>query len=722
MRLRRRPEEPSEQEQLLLDAVLFDHEWYGGRAGLSLERLEAVRHYLEHGVAAGASPHPLFDPSFVRRRLGPKRSARLGDGDPLTFVLRRRLDLPTHPLLVPGAEGLIEGDVETWLREQHAAGPGSAAPPLDKAAVSVVIGCEAAPERALVAARAAAETAFADDLLAEVLVLDATGSRDDGVVLGALCGLPGVRVVPDADSAGVAAAAPVGEVVVLLHDHSKPRPGWLPALLAALETPSVLAAAPLLIGASGAIESAGAAFPATGGLPHPLLRDFPVEDAAAVGAVRFAALTGGALAVRREDLLAVGEPDLALGGLAEVDFCRRLAAYRPGRFRVVTEAHVRHPANHPDDRSDATARERFVAAWPAEAGDDVRLWSACGFRVLDRELRREGDLERRLCVPQPVLLREGRLQVSETPRPLRWAIKNPAPSNPDERWGDTHFARALARALRELGHEVVIDHHGAWERPTARHDDVDLVLRGPHPFDPTPEHPSIAWVISHPETLSQDEAATYDAIFAASVPWSRERSAAWGMPIEPLLQATDPALFHPGRAGAHAGADVLFVGSSRGEYRAIVRDALEARLPLTVYGANWEEFLPDGVVAASYLPNDEVGAAYVCAGIVLNDHFEDMRREGFLSNRLFDAVASGACVVTDDVAGLGEAFGQSVHVYRTPTDLARLCDPARREELFGSRDTRLANARRVAREHSFAARAAVLVQAAHEVRRRRGFG
>ena len=33
--------------------------------------------------------------------------------------------------------------------------------------------------------------------------------------------------------------------------------------------------------------------------------------------------------------------------------------------------------------------------------------------------------------------------------------------------------------------------------------------------------------------------------------------------------------------------------------------------------------------------------------MVLNDHWEDMRAEGFLSNRLFDAVASGARVVTD---------------------------------------------------------------------------
>src|SRR5690348_7281499 len=111
MRLRRRP---SEQEELLLGSDLFDEQWYGAQAGRRLDRAAAVRHYLDHGVAAGHSPHPLFDPGYVRRRLGPKRLARLGNGDPLTFVLRRGLTLATHPLLAPAAAGLVEGDLEAW--------------------------------------------------------------------------------------------------------------------------------------------------------------------------------------------------------------------------------------------------------------------------------------------------------------------------------------------------------------------------------------------------------------------------------------------------------------------------------------------------------------------------------------------------------------------------------------------------------------------------------
>lgn len=706
MRLRRRA---SEQEQLLLDSDLFDEQWYGERAGVRLDRAEAVRHYLEHGVPSGLSPHPLFDPAYVRRRLNPKRLARLGDGDPLSFVLRRGLKLATHPLLAPRAAGLIEGDLATWIKQRYAAWPQQPdGVPTPEPVVSVLVTCLAAPENALVAARAAAETTAMAGDAAEILVVDATGSTADGIVLDALVGLPGVRVVRGS-------AEPAAELVVLLHDDAAPERGWLAPLVAALETPAVLAASPLLIAPSGAIESAGAVYPTPGGLPYRLLADFPAEDAAPVGALRFPALTGGALALRRADLAVLGLEG-SLGDLTEIDLCRRLAATRPGRFRMVTESRVRHRPHEVDLDARALFDERAHAA--PLGGEEHRIWAACGYRVVGHEVQPPTNgAPRRIGVIEPVVVRSSLLEISETVRPLRWAIKNPAPSNPDERWGDTHFARALARALRDLGHEVVIDHHGAWTRSTSRHDDIDLVLRGPHPFDPTPAHPSIAWVISHPETVTAEEAHRYGRVVAASVPWAQQRSAEWGLRIEPLLQATDPELFHPGRAAPGSGAELLFVGSSRGEYRAIVRDAIEAGLPLSVYGANWDGLIPAAYVAAPYLPNEEVGAAYASARIVLNDHFDDMRREGFLSNRLFDAVASGARVVTDDVAGLGDLFGPAVRVYHDRDELVRLCDATASDETFGGFDARLVNAHRVGREHSFAARARVLVELAHDLLR-----
>jgi spore maturation protein CgeB len=94
--------------------------------------------------------------------------------------------------------------------------------------------------------------------------------------------------------------------------------------------------------------------------------------------------------------------------------------------------------------------------------------------------------------------------------------------------------------------------------------------------------------------------------------------------------------------------------------------------------------------------------------VVLNDHWENMRTTGFLSNRLFDAVASGARVISDDVLGQEEVFGASVQVARTPDELRRLAT-GDLDARFGDDASRLAAARVVARDHSFAVRAETLL-------------
>jgi spore maturation protein CgeB len=109
---------------------------------------------------------------------------------------------------------------------------------------------------------------------------------------------------------------------------------------------------------------------------------------------------------------------------------------------------------------------------------------------------------------------------------------------------------------------------------------------------------------------------------------------------------------------------------------------------------------------------------YAAAGVVLNDHWDDMRADGFVSNRLFDAAACGARVVTDDVAGLDGLFGASVQVVHDADELAALVRSDDRDRVFGTREERRVVADRVRREHSFLHRAQRLLDVALEVRAR----
>ena len=301
-------------------------------------------------------------------------------------------------------------------------------------------------------------------------------------------------------------------------------------------------------------------------------------------------------------------------------------------------------------------------------------------------------------------------------RPLRWAVVVASPKPPEgDRWGDTWFGRDLVAALNRAGQDAHLVHRGGAESAARDRDDVVLVLRGLRRVRPR-RVPSrrgesstwMLWVISHPELVEPDELADYDVAFAASTQdWHGATS---------LLQATDPARFRPSAGVPGSGEPVLFVGSARGtgmeQERPIVRDAIAAGVPIAVWGGGWEGRIDPQFIRGAFLPNDAVPAAYASAEVVLNDHWADMAAQGFLSNRLFDAVAAGAAVVSDEALGL-TAVLPSVRTYRTVDDLrALLTDPS----LLPDARERADAAAAVARDHSFDARAAQLIAAAEACR------
>jgi hypothetical protein len=303
---------------------------------------------------------------------------------------------------------------------------------------------------------------------------------------------------------------------------------------------------------------------------------------------------------------------------------------------------------------------------------------------------------------------------------MRWSVVIAAPKGAGgEQWGDTWFARDLVEALTRAGEDARVVFRGGATSEARLGDDVVLVLRGLRRIVPRRGDATwLLWVISHPELVETDEPAQYDGVFAASAHWSRGQSEEFGVPVTPLLQATNPARFRPEAGEPDTGPGVLFVGSTRGEYRPSVRAAVEAGIDLSVHGVGWEEFLPPDLIAGEFLPNGDLPAAYASAGVVLNDHWPDMAAEGFLSNRLFDAAACAARVLTDPATGLSDVFGEGLRTYAGADELAGLLreDPA---VAFPDREARIALASRVARDHSFDARAAVLVERARELRAHR---
>lgn len=494
-----------------------------------------------------------------------------------------------------------------------------------------------------------------------------------------------------------------GDVIVFLNNQTEVRRGWLPPLRAALDDPDVAGAQPLLLYGDDTIQTAGTVFPGSGLLPSHLLVGHPPEDATGLAGERLCAVTGAALTMRASDVVRLEGFDSAyVNGFEDVDLCLRLLGRRPGGYRVVPESRVTHYESLTPGRSasvDAN-RSRFVEAW----GDwltrsDLDIAERIGFRLAAPEPD---------CQPIPA----ARLDIQERVRSdgrLRWCLRLPStPGWWGDDWGDTHFATGLADALMGLGQDVVTRRRGAHQRGPLHLDDVNLALRGRYPIEPVVGVVNVLWIISHPEDVERQELDGYDLVFAASRPWAANRTLEWGRPVLPLMQATGimPGRASPPRAQPPA---ALFVGNANnGRRRPMVDAAVAAGIPLVVYGRGWEGALPDGSWRGAYVEPSQLPDLYAQYGVVLADHWPDMARHGFIANRIYDALAAGAKVVSDEVVGLEELAPGRVVVHRHGDDLR---DTYQR---LTAEDGDVTEAQ-PAGEHSFRARAEVLLDAVSSI-------
>jgi GT2 family glycosyltransferase len=240
-------------------------------------------------------------------------------------------------------------------------------------------------------------------------------------------------------------------------------------------------------------------------------------------------------------------------------------------------------------------------------------------------------------------------------------------------WGDLHYAESLARELRRRGHRVLVQTLDEWEDEAGLGYDVVVHLKGLSRFHPKPAQFNVLWSISHPEGLSGEECDGYDLVAVASPLFAVQLGECTRTPVVVLEQATDPWLMRPDPRPELAH-ELVYVANSRNVLRPIARDLLPTEHDLAIWGLGWDGLIDTSRVVAEHLPNSELCHVYSSAGIVLNDHWDDMREHGYISNRVYDALACGVPVLSDDVPGLAERFGDAVAVYRSPAELHELIE------------------------------------------------
>ncbi len=481
-----------------------------------------------------------------------------------------------------------------------------------------------------------------------------------------------------------AIARTTGDLVALTRSSSVPLdPGWLARLTDAVQGDTV-AAVPMLV------HPTRSALWAT---PHDLLvrsigLDIVGDDDLVVAAAGAGTRPDPSLPIREvaagssAGVLVRRDAYVEAGGLAHIDDLDAALVDLCGRLRAGGSKVVAVPASVlVDHRSVPT-----VTALTQPIDQSSQGWR----RVLARQ---EGTLTQ-LASHRPVT---GHLLV-------RMTIAAPS-ARVAHRWGDWHLADGLARSLRRRGHSVHLHTLGDTDGRAA---DIDLVVRGSAAVPRRDGARRVLWVISHPETLHDDECDDADLVVVASEGFARELRGRTSTPVEVLMQGTDPTRFtrrEPDDRHAHA---IAVVAMTRHVYRPAVRYAVEAGLRPAIYGSDWTEFVDPSLVVAPYVHNHQLPVVYSSIGLLLNDHWDAMRAWGFVSNRIYDALACATPIVSDHLPEIAEDFGDAVATYtdadslRAAVDLA-LDDPvAARRRAEAGRELVLAH-------HTFDRRAEQLV-------------
>lgn len=251
-------------------------------------------------------------------------------------------------------------------------------------------------------------------------------------------------------------------------------------------------------------------------------------------------------------------------------------------------------------------------------------------------------------------------------------------------WGDVPFGRDVQRQLERRGIPAAVLVHEEAHTAAAVRADVALHIFGVRAPRGLRAQCNALWVISHPDRITEAMCEAYDVIFMASDVLLRRLTGRISPPLVSLHQATEPSRFYPDPTGPHH--QLLFVGNSRRVQRPIIEALRDTPFDLAVYGADWTpELLDPRHLRGEWIANDELRRYYSTADIVLNDHWGDMRDLGIISNRVYDALACGAFVVSDRVPGIDEEFDGAVATFTTADELDELirrslADPAGRGE------------------------------------------
>lgn len=234
--------------------------------------------------------------------------------------------------------------------------------------------------------------------------------------------------------------------------------------------------------------------------------------------------------------------------------------------------------------------------------------------------------------------------------------------------GDFFLADDLRVGFEKIGYKVEYRFREDYDDLKLNNAGNILYFKGYYDFEHLPEvyddGRKRVLYLYYIEGLHTDILKEVDAVACASQKLTDELIKPVNAKAYYVPQFTNPERFRPTNDSSKK-TKVLFVGSNHTtKGRKSVDYAVQAGADLSVFGKFWDKYITPQYLKGQYIDNDELYKYYAKADIVLNDHREDMRYYGFVSNRIYDVMASGGFVLTDYLPEIEQVYGSNVAMYR----------------------------------------------------------
>jgi spore maturation protein CgeB len=166
--------------------------------------------------------------------------------------------------------------------------------------------------------------------------------------------------------------------------------------------------------------------------------------------------------------------------------------------------------------------------------------------------------------------------------------------------------------------------------------------------------------------LIEKNVKLYDVFAVSSLKIYNTLKDKLNIPVYYIPQFTNTEKFYPDYDESLK-SDILFVGNNHFDRKA-AKYAIIHSLPISIYGDGWPLEFTKGI----YVDNRILRKYYSSAAIVLNDTMPSMKEFGFISNRIFDATASGAFVISDYMPEIEQMYGDSIPMWKSEEEFVKI--------------------------------------------------